>query len=349
MRKIIHIDMDCFYAAVECRDDPAIAHRPVGVGGQSGRSVLTTCNYEARRFGCHSAMPVYKARELCPHIIIKPLRFDIYKRESKLIRDIFLRYTDTIEPLSLDEAYLDVSLRSEYAWDIAKEIRKAIRDERNLNASAGISFNKMLAKIASDWRKPNGQFAITPDTVDEFLKELPLRRIWGVGPKSSEKLRQLGYETCGQLQQVPLPELIGLFKSSWGHELYKLCRGEDERPVESRQQRKSMSTETTFAEDIASADGCIQELDPLLEDLQSDLAKHADLPPIQKLFVKLKFSDFKSTTRECSASQLERTTFAQLIREAFQRSTHPVRLLGIGVRFADPDTSEYRQLELAIF
>jgi len=349
MRKIIHIDMDCFFAAIECRDDPAIASKPVGVGGSSSRSVLTTCNYEARRFGCRSAMPVFKARELCPHLIIKPSRFDIYRRDSRRIRDIFQRYTELIEPLSLDEAYLDVSHQKQYAWDIAKKIRNEILEETGLTASAGISYNKMLAKIASDWRKPNGQFAVTPDTVDEFLIDLPLRRIYGVGPKSAEKLRQQGFETCGQLQKLSQTELIQIFKSAWGHELFKLCRGEDERPVESRQQRKSMSTETTFSEDIETADACIQELDPLLQDLQTDLAKHRDLPPIHKLFIKLKFSDFQSTTRECLGNTLERATFTRLLREAFERSPKAVRLLGIGVRFVDPDKSNYRQLELGIF
>jgi DNA polymerase IV len=338
--------MDCFYAAVECRDDPSIADKPVGVGGQGGRSVLTTCNYEARKFGCRSAMPVYKAKQLCPHLIVKPVRFPAYRAESAKIREIFKTYTDLIEPLSLDEAYLDVSHRPEFAWQIAKEIRKKILDETRLTASAGISCNKMLAKIASDWKKPNGQFAILPEEVESFVKDLPVRKIHGVGPKSAARLQSMGFSTCGDLQEIPVNDLVRQFGPAWGTELYKLCRGQDDRPVEASRLRKSMSTETTFADDLDSVQACLDELPELIDELKGDLVKHDLQEKVAKLFVKLKFSDFKSTTRECMATELVTETFIELLEEAFERNPNPVRLLGVGVRFEDPEHLDQRQLEL---
>ena len=346
LRKIIHIDMDCFYAAVECRDDPSIANKPVGVGGSGSRSVLTTCNYVARKFGCRSAMPVYKARQHCPHLIIKPIRFPVYRAESAKIRNILRDYTDVVEPLSLDEAYLDVSHRSEYAWQIAKEIRKRIWEETQLTASAGVSFNKMLAKIASDWKKPNGQFAILPEDVESFMQDLSVRKIYGVGPKSAARLQALGFETCGQLQQVPLQELHRHFGPTWGTEMFNLCRGDDDRPVESARLRKSMSTETTFAEDLDSVQACVDELPDLLNELATDLKKSNSKDKIAKLFLKLKFSDFKTTTKECGGAEVVPDTYIQLLEEAFERNPNPVRLLGVGVRFEDPTRLDERQLEL---
>ena len=347
-RKIIHIDMDCFYAAVECRDDPAVAGKPVGVGGSGGRSVLTTCNYEARKFGCRSAMPVFKALKLCPHLIIKPIRFPVYRAESAKVREIFKEYTEVIEPLSLDEAYLDVSHRPEYAWTIAKEIRKKIFETTELTASAGISCNKMLAKIASDWKKPNGQFAVLPNEIQEFMKSLPVGKIYGVGPKSAERLKGLGYQTCGQLQEVELSELHRHFGPTWGTELYRLCRGEDDRPVEAARVRKSMSTETTFKEDLLTLEACIDELPDLVAELKHDLEKSTKRETVTKLFIKLKFSDFKTTTKECGGSQVDLSTYVSLLEEAFVRNENAVRLLGVGVRFLDPNRVDGRQLELFV-
>ena len=340
--------MDCFYAAIECRDDPSVADKPVGVGGNSGRSVLTTCNYQARKFGCRSAMPVYKARQLCPDLIIKPVRFPAYRAESQKIRGIFKAYTARIEPLSLDEAYLDVSHRPEYAWNIAKEIRRTIWEETQLTASAGISCNKMLAKIASDWKKPNGQFAVLPEEIESFMKELPVQKVYGVGPKSAARLKTMGYDTCGQLQAVPLNELLRYFGPTWGTELYKLCRGEDEREVESSRVRRSMSTETTFSEDIDRVEYCLNELGELLEELKKDLDQRQTKEPIAKLFVKLKFSDFKTTTKEKTGTIVELDEYVPLLREAFDRSSESVRLIGVGVRFEDPDKVDERQLELFV-
>ncbi len=346
MKKIIHIDMDCFFAAVECRDDPAVADKPVAVSGQSGRSVLTTCNYEARKFGCRSAMPLFKALKLCPHLVVKPIRFDAYRAESKKIRAIFARYAEKIEPLSLDEAFLDVSHRPEYAWEIAKLIRKEIWEECQLTASAGISFNKMLAKISSDWKKPNGQFAVTPDQVAAFMKDLPLRKIPGVGPKSEAKLKGLGFVTCGELQEVSLNKMYQLFGNTWGPELYKLCRGEDDREVDTTRFRKSLSNESTYAEDLETLEACEAELPELVEELKEDLDKRKDKEPVWKLYLKLKFSDFKSTTRERISDEVNFYSFAELLRDAFERNPNPVRLMGVGVKFREPVVFKYEQLEI---
>src|SRR5580658_3048693 len=266
MRKIIHLDMDCFYAAVEMRERPELAGQPIAVGGGVRRGVVTTCNYEARKFGVHSAMPGFQAREKCPNLVFLPVRFDLYRDESAKIRQILLSYTSLVEPLSLDEAYLDVSGLDRYAWDIAKEVRRRIFEETRLTASAGIAPNKMLAKIASDWRKPNGQFAITPEQVDAFMRDLPVRKIWGVGPKSAGKFEAQGIKTCGDLQQISLAELMRRH-GKWGRELYHLCRGRDDRPVEPNRIRTSLSNECTFADNLTTLEQCRRELDQLVADL----------------------------------------------------------------------------------
>jgi DNA polymerase-4 len=346
MRKIIHIDMDFFYAAIECRDDPSVADKPVGVGGRSNRGVLTTCNYVAREFGCRSGMPVFKALELCPDLIIKPVRFDAYRRESRKIRAVFLEYTELVEPLSLDEAYLDVSHHKRYAYELAKDIRRKIFRETRLTASAGIAPNKMLAKIASDWRKPNGQFAVLPEDVEAFMKELPIRRIPGVGPRAEEVFNGKGIETCGQLQEIPINELESWLGPARATELYARCRGEDDRPVEPERERKSLSVERTFPSDISTLDGCLQQLPGLLDELGKDIGKMKDPRPFNKVFVKLKFSNFQQTTREQSGVDLSTEAFQSLMGEAFERSPHAVRLIGVGVRFPEPADSN--QLELGL-
>ncbi len=334
MRKIIHLDMDCFYAAVEMREHPELAGQPIAVGGGSHRGVVTTCNYEARKFGIHSAMPGFQARERCPNLVFLPVRFDLYRAESAKIRRILLSYTPLVEPLSLDEAYLDVTGLDRYAWKIAKEIRKRIFDETGLTSSAGIASNKMLAKIASDWRKPNGQFAITPEQVESFLQDLPVRKIWGVGPKSAEKFEQQGIRTCGDLQKIELSELMRR-QGKWGTELYRLCRGQDDRPVEPNRIRKSFSNECTYPANLKTLEECLRELDKLVIELEQELRTKAIDLPIRKAFVKVKFADFTRTTKECISANPTRETYRALLTEAYQRSSQPVRLLGTGVRFAE--------------
>ncbi len=346
-RKIIHIDMDCFYAAIELRENPELVGKPVAVGGRSSnRGVLTTANYEARKFGCRSAMPTFKAMQLCPRLIVLPVRFDLYREESRRIRQIFEQFTPTIEPLSLDEAYLDVShLRSSGA-NVAAEIRARIFETTGLAASAGIAPNKFLAKIASDWRKPNGQFEVRESEIAGFMVDLPVREIWGVGKRTAEKLERLGAKTCGDLQTWDLSRLTRDF-GKFGVELYQLCRGEDHRPVRVDRERKSLSNERTFSQDLTTLEECRGTLDPLLEELVHDLEKIEDLQ-IAKSFIKLKFNDFQTTTAECAASSVLPEIYENLLNEGWERRRgRTVRLIGAGVRFATSGEGG-EQLELEI-
>ncbi|MDP3850551.1 MAG: DNA polymerase IV [Luteolibacter sp.] len=336
MRKIIHIDMDCFYAAIEERDNPALRGKPLAVAGKDRRSVLTTANYAARKFGCRSAMPVFKALELCPQLTLVPVRFDHYRAENSKIRAIFGRFTELIEPLSLDEAYLDVSHLQSDAAAIAREIRAQIREETGLTGSAGISSNKLIAKIASDWNKPDGQFEVKADEIPAFIAALPVGRLWGVGHKMRGKLSALGVETCADLQNFERIDLARRF-GKWGIELWHLCRGIDERPVTPDRTRKSLSSEMTFSENIRLLPELVPPMRGMIEGLAEDLAsKHADRV-IRSLVVKLKFADFERTTAERSWHSLDHGVFEQLLAEAWKRGgNRTVRLLGVGVRFEDP-------------
>jgi DNA polymerase-4 len=338
-RKIIHLDMDCFYAAIELRERPELAGRPVAVGGGSPRGVVCTCNYEARAFGVRSAMPGFMAREKCPQLVFLPVRFDLYRAESQKIRAILRSYTPLVEPLSLDEAYLDVSGHERFAWELAKEMRARIFAETGLTASAGVAPNKMLAKIASDWRKPNGQFAILPEQVADFMRELPVRKLWGVGPKGAERFAAQGIRTCGDLQRHSLAELADRH-GKWGEELYHLCRGEDDRAVEPHRVRKSLSNESTFAENLTTLAACRAELDKIVAELLGDLRRKAEERPVRKAFVKLKFADFARTSRECVCAEPTPEIFQGLLEAAHARSRQSVRLIGAGVRFAEEELAE---------
>jgi DNA polymerase IV len=327
--------MDCFYAAIELRERPELVGRPIAVGGGSPRGVVTTCNYEARAFGVRSAMPGFKARELCPELIFLPLRFDLYRESSAKIRKILLSYTPLVEPLSLDEAFLDVTGLDRYAWEIAKELRARILDETGLTSSAGIAPNKMLAKIASEWRKPNGQFAIVPEEIEAFMRTLPVSKLWGIGPKTAERFASLGIQTCADLQSYSFTEMVARF-GRWGRELYHLCRGQDDRPVEPNRVRKSLSNERTFSRNLDSLDACQSAIDALVVDLQTELQQQATERRIRKAFVKVKFSDFTRTTKECLCAAPTKEVFQTLLSEAYLRRGKDVRLLGVGVRFEDP-------------
>ncbi|WP_035611461.1 DNA polymerase IV [Haloferula sp. BvORR071] len=344
MRKIVHIDMDCFYAAIEERENPSLKGKPVGVGGSSRRGVLTTANYEARKYGCRSAMPVFKALELCPQLILVRTRFDLYRTVSAQVRAIFGRFTDKIEPLSLDEAYLDLSHLNTSAAALAREIRTQIKEETGgLTASAGIAPNKMIAKIASDWRKPDGQFEVKPEEVDAFMKALPVRRIWGVGGKMAGKLESIGIRTCGELQQFDKIEMARRF-GRWGLELWELCRGIDIREVRTERIRKSLSTENTFRENLHSLADLRPVMHPMIEEVAADLVRHEDRQ-IRSLVLKMKFADFTRTTAERAHTWVDKEIFEELLAEAWQRSEgRGVRLLGVGVRFRDPE--DHRQMEL---
>jgi DNA polymerase IV len=344
-RAIIHLDMDCFYAAIEVRDRPSLRGKPVGVGGaRNRRGVLTTCNYEARKFGVRSAMPTFMALQRCPDLIVLPTRFDVYRREAAVIRGILYRFTSLIEPLSLDEAYLDVTAHSGAPGPLAQVIRGTIFRKTKLTSSAGIGPNKLIAKIASEINKPNGQFEVKPEHVPEFMGKLPVRKIWGIGEKTERKLEELGVKTCSELQRFSRQELVDLF-GKFGVELYELCRGVDHRPVEPDRPRKSLSTEETFAIDLTTLEQCEERLEELFQELMADLAQKESTRAITKIFVKLKFNDFTRTTAEHAGLAPTLEDFRSLLTEAFARTGKPVRLIGVGVRFAET-ARETTQLDL---
>lgn len=327
--------MDCFYAAIEERENPSLRGKPVAVGGASRRGVICAANYEARKYGVFSAMPGFKATQLCPQLIMLPVRFDLYRSESARIKAIFGRFTETIEPLSLDEAYLDVSHWRSSTSAIAREIRAQIYEETGLTASAGIAPNKMIAKIASDWHKPNGQFEVKPDEIADFMLTLPVKKLWGVGKRMQEKLSAIQVETCGDLQQIDKISLSQKF-GKWGVELYDLCRGIDGRQVKPNRSRKSISKERTFSENITSMDALTPNLQEMMTAVQETLSFKYNHRSVRSLVIKLKFADFTSTTAERAHSAPSESIYHELLKEAWSRGKgKPVRLFGIGVRLAD--------------
>lgn len=350
MRKIIHCDADCFFAAIEMRDDPSLREHPVAVGGGAeGRGVISTCNYKARVFGVHSAMPSGLAKRLCPDLIILPHRMDAYRDASLAMRRIFFDYTEYVEPLSLDEAFLDVS-HSEHcrgsATLIAEEIRRRVTTEIGITVSAGVAPNRFLAKVASDWRKPDGLYVITPDRIDEFVLPLPVQKIHGVGKVLAARLGDMGVKTCGDLQAMSMFKLVREF-GRMGLRLYQLSRGKDDNPVSLGRRRKSMSVEHTYPKDLPNLAACIDELPALLDLLSVRLAGLDGDYKIIKLFVKLKFADFTVTTLERAANEVSSGFFRELCQEAFERRHMPVRLLGLGARFYDlREDRAFHQLSL---
>ncbi|MBL9153434.1 MAG: DNA polymerase IV [Verrucomicrobiales bacterium] len=330
--------MDCFYAAIEIRERPELRGKPVAVGG-GHRGVLTTCSYEARKYGCRSAMPTFQALRLCPDLILVPVRFDLYRTESQRIREIFGEFTELVEPLSLDEAYLDVSHLASEGASIAGEIRARIREVTGLTASAGIAANKFLAKVASDWNKPDGQYEVNESGVAAFMRDLPIEKIWGVGKRTAARLHALGARTCGELQRFTRFELDRAF-GRFGAELHDLCRGIDRREVQPDRERKSVSNERTYSEDLATVAEGLEKLPELLTELHDDVTrKHADRR-LRESVVKLKFADFSTTTAQRASGVIDPALFEDLLREAWPRGGgQPVRLIGTGVRFVSQEES----------
>ncbi len=299
-RKIIHIDMDAFFASCEQRDFPELRGKPVAVGGSSERGVVAAASYEARTYGVRSAMPGSRARRLCPDLIFVPHRFDVYRAVSHQIRAIFLDYTPLVQPLSLDEAYLDVTENSRAepsATRIAEDIRARIRADTGLTASAGVSYNKFLAKIASDINKPDGLCVITPAQGPGFVAALPVRKFHGVGPATAAKMERLGIVTGEDLRQRDRDFLNQHFGKAGGY-YYWASRGIDHRPVNPDQERKSIGSETTFVTDLTTQDACMAELLPLIE----NVARHCEKRQTtgRTVTLKLRYADFKTVTRSRS-------------------------------------------------
>ncbi len=321
----------------------------MAVGGAvERRGVVATCNYEARTWGVHSAMPMARAVKLCPDLVIIQPRMDVYKAASKQIHNILHDYTDCIEPLSLDEAFLDVSeceICSGSATLIAKDIRSRIWQELRLVVSAGVAPNKFLAKIASDWRKPNGLFVITPDEVDDFVLALPVKKLHGVGKVTAAKLTRMGINDCAQLREHSLLTLTKAF-GSFGERLWSLARGIDQRLVESNSRRQSLSVERTFNQDLPNLSACQAQLLDLLDELTRRQARLDSSYQPEKPFVKVKFHDFTQTTIEQAGAPMDLDSYRLLLSAAYLRGNKPVRLLGVGVRLLDQQQQDAVQLDL---
>ncbi len=352
MQKFIHVDMDAFYVSVEVRDNPALLNKPVAVGGKSSqRGVLSTCNYMAREYGVRSAMPTAMAKRMCPHLVIVPSRMRVYQEVSTTIQEIFSRYTNKIEPLSLDEAYLDVThcrLFSGSATLIAQDIRRTILNETGLTASAGIAPLKFIAKIASDMNKPNGQCVVKPDQVQPFIDTLPLNKIPGVGKVTYAKLEGMGLRTGADIKQYELNRLTQHF-GKMGLNLWNKCQGIDNRGVVTSRIRKSIAVERTFSSNISSQLELQQYLtDHLLPELNKRAQRHLNERKIDKLGIKIKFSDFRQTTKELKTNELKPDLLLSLLSEAWhRRNGKDARLLGLYIGFAD-SKSGHQQLSLEL-
>ena len=349
VRKIIHCDADCFFAAVEMRDNPALRHIPMAItGSTSKRGVVSTCNYEARRFGIHSAMPTWQALSLCPDLTLVSHNMDKYRDTSAAMMAIFQSFTSRLQKVSVDEAYLDVSDSERHAGSatlLAQEIKARVVEELGITISAGVAPNKFLAKVASEWRKPDGLFVIPPRQVAGFVRELPVEHIQGVGNKCAGRLHNSGIYTCGELQEVGLDTLVKQF-GRFGQRLYDCARGRDERPVVTERVRKSLSVEHTFREDLVPSDRFTAEATQLYAKLCRRLEAVPPQYNVRKLQAKIKFNNFRQTTLETSASAPCMDTFQELIQQGLQRENRPIRLLGLGVQFAAPDAGNVSQLPL---
>jgi DNA polymerase-4 len=350
-RKIIHIDMDAFYASVEQRDNPDLRGKPVAVGGARERGVVAAASYEARKFGVRSAMPSVTAKRQCPELIFVKPRFEVYKEISRHIRSIFAEHTDIIEPLSLDEAYLDVTTNIQgisIATEIASLIRAKILSETGLTASAGISYNKFLAKLASDQRKPNGQFVITPRMGPSFVQDLAVGKFHGIGPATNAKMNALGIFTGMDMRNQTLEFMIANFGKA-GAYYYWISRGIDERPVRANRIRKSVGAENTFSQDLTDHEALAAELRPLIEKVW----RHCESTGARArtATLKVKFSDFELITRSRSVtiinSEGDLSSLALELLKQLMPPKKAIRLIGISVSgFAGPEPTDQLPLML---
>lgn len=354
VRKIIHVDMDAFYASVEQRDNPELRGKPVAVGSAAARGVVAAASYEARVFGVRSALPSVTAKRRCPDLIFVPPRFDVYRAISGQIHEIFAEHTDLIEPLSLDEAYLDVSENKQnitVATEIAANIRTRIKEATGLNASAGISYCKFLAKMASDLNKPNGQAVITPKAGPVFVANLPVKKFNGVGPATAAKMERLGIETGADLRAKPLAFLQQHFGKS-GSWYYRISRGIDERPVQPNRERKSIGAEDTFSVDIFDLDTARAEVTPLVE----KVCRHCEGKQLygRTVTLKVKYADFQQITRSRTVGMPLRAvsdveSIARGLLEPLFPTSKGIRLLGVTISsFRDDQGRGHDQLSLII-
>lgn len=353
-RKIIHIDMDAFYASVEQRDNKELRGKPVIVGGSpESRGVVATCSYEARKFGIHSAMPSKVAYVRCPHAIFVPPRFDVYHKVSCQIREIFKRYTDIIEPLSLDEAYLDVTENKkgiEYASVVAKSIKSEIYKEIGITSSAGVSYNKFLAKIASDYQKPNGLTVITPEKAQEFIDKLPIKKFFGIGKVTEKTLKMMGINNGYDLRNMDLIQLETIFKKK-GYDMYNFARGIDHRPVKVSRERKSVGAETTF---ISNANFDSDELNEHIKEVVKDV--YMRLNSINKcgktITVKVKYEDFQQVTKRHTLKTSIHTYDdilgnTNILIEKIKDKNKQIRLIGVSIsNLSDKEKEMYTTISL---
>lgn len=336
VRKIIHIDMDSFFASVEQRDHPELRGKPIAVGGDSERGVVATASYEARRFGVHSAMAMSRARRLCRDLIVVRGDYNKYKEVSRQMHAIFHEYTDLVEPISLDEAFLDVTENKkgmEMAVDIASEIKEKIRQQLSLTASAGVSYNKLLAKIASDWRKPDGLTVIHPARAQDFIDDLRIEKLWGIGPKTAETMHQMGIFRGADLRKVSAERLTQVF-GKMGAVFYAFARGIDERPVQVDYERKSVGCEQTFEKDLNTKTAMTIELYHLVLELERRLEK-SEFDGVT-LTLKVKYENFEQhthsiTTTQPLRSKAELLPLAKRLLKDVSLEGHSVRLLGLSV------------------
>jgi DNA polymerase-4 len=351
MRKIIHIDMDAFFASVEQLDNPELRGKPVAVGGSGERHVVAAASYEARKFGVRSAMPSVTAKKLCPDLIFVKHHFERYEELSREIFEIFRDFTDMIEPLSIDEAFLDVTTDKKNigsATVIARQIREEITKKTGLTASAGISFNKFLAKIASDINKPDGSFVILPQNAAKFIEKLPVEKFFGIGKVTADKMHRLGIHNGSDLKKWELPDLLRNFGKA-GKFYFDICRGKDDRPVEVEAERKSVGTELTYERDLRTSFEIIAELYKLEKELMERLKKSETTG--RTVTLKIKFSDFLQITRSRTLQNYIRD-FETLhhevsaLRKSLDLSNSKIRLLGVSVSHLESENDDERQLQL---
>jgi DNA polymerase-4 len=353
VRKIIHVDMDAFYASVEQRDNPEYRGKPLVVGSSpSQRGVVAAASYEARKYGIHSAMPSKIAVAKCPDLTIVRPRFDIYRAISAQIHDIFRRYTDTFEPVALDEAYLDVTENKQnipYASTVARLIRTQIYQKTNLTASAGVSVNKFLAKMASGMNKPNGLTVILPEDAEAFVEELPIEKFHGIGKVTAAKMHDLGIRTGANLKEHELEFLVRQFGKA-GNYYYKIARAQDDRAIEPNRVRKSIGAENSFAQDLSDKATILQELEEIARTLHKRLEKHQASG--RTLTLKVKFSDYQQITRSRTFTSSINSlnviiTEATALFETIELGDKSIRLLGISL--SNLDNEELKIVQLSLF